>query len=143
MMHVIIVGIVKGPAEERHHVMTPRAPPGRLYVAIPLQRHLPGLTDTEQVGLVIERAEMMRAMEPALVGVLVAIQTIAVHHQGPRRDKIAGGSPRHGRFKILLALYRTELVFPRVSRMQQHHPDHNCRHRPGPTRPYLPFDPRS
>ena len=59
-------GIVKRAAEKRHHVMAAGAPAGGFHVAIALQRHLPRLAHAEQIRLVVERTEMMRAVEPAL-----------------------------------------------------------------------------
>ena len=88
-VHVIVLGVVELAREERHGVVAARAPAGRAGVAVAPERHLPGLADAEQVGLVVERAEVVRRVEPAVVGILVALQAVVVHHQGRGGDELA------------------------------------------------------
>src|SRR5436190_13792321 len=73
MVDIVESGIIKGPAEERHDVVTARAPPRSFYVAIAFERYLARFPHTEQVRFVVEGTEMMGAVKPALVSVLVAI----------------------------------------------------------------------
>ena len=80
VVHVVIVGVVELAREERHRVVAAGAPAGGLGVAVALQRDLAGLADARQVRLVVERAEVVRRVEPAVVGVLVALQAVLVHH---------------------------------------------------------------
>src|SRR4051812_33363103 len=87
----VVVWIIKGPAQEWHHIMAPGAPPRSLHISVPFHRHLARLPHAEQIGLVVEGAEMVRAMEPALVSVLMALQAIIIHHQCARRNEVARG----------------------------------------------------
>ena len=54
MIHVVKFGVIESSAEKGHDIMATGAPAGRLDVAIALERNLAGLTNTEQVGLVVE-----------------------------------------------------------------------------------------
>ena len=88
MIHIVELWIIKRPAKERDDIMATSAPPGRFDIAITFQGDLTGFTHTEQVWFVVKRTEMVRAVEPALVSVLVAIQTVTVHHQSARGNEI-------------------------------------------------------
>ena len=46
----------------------------------------------------------MGRVKPALVGILMALHAIVVHHQGARRDELAGLGDGFGGIEILLAL---------------------------------------
>ena len=142
VIYVIIIGIVKRAAEERHDIMATGAPARGLHVAVAFERNLPGLAHAEQVRFVVERTEMMRAVKPVVVGVLVAVQAIAVHHQRPRRDEIARGRPGERGVEIFFAFHRTDLVFSRMRRVQQHHADGQDAHRRAPAQSDPPFDAR-
>ena len=80
MLFEIKLRVVKCSAQEGNHVMTACAPARGLDVAISLQGNFARFANAEQVRLIVERAEMMRAMEPTFVGVLVALQAIIIHH---------------------------------------------------------------
>ena len=60
VVHVVIVGIVEFAREERHRVVTTRAPACSLGRVVALERDLPRLAHAHQVSLVVERAEVMR-----------------------------------------------------------------------------------
>ena len=85
VVDVIVVRVVELAREERNRVMAAGAPPRGLGRAVPLQGDLAGLADAAQISLVVERAEVVCRVEPALVGVLVAFEAVVVHHQRPRR----------------------------------------------------------
>ena len=94
MIDVVVVRIVERPRQQRHRIVAAGAPLHRLRVAIPRHRDRPRLADARQIGRVVERAVVMRRMEPALVGILMAPQAVAVHHQragihGPAVDRAA------------------------------------------------------
>ena len=103
-VHVVVVRVVELAREERDGVVAARAPAGGVGVAVALQRDLAGLADAGQVRLVVERAEVVRRVEPALVGVLVALQAVVVHHQRLGRDELAVGGDRRRREEVLLPL---------------------------------------
>src|SRR5687767_10432416 len=96
----IKVRIVERAAEERDGIMASGAPPGSLHIAIARQGDLPGLLYAEKISLVIKRAEMMHAVEPVLVSILVALAAILVRLQRVRRDELPGGGPRERRLEI-------------------------------------------
>ena len=114
IMHVVEVRIVERAAEERHHVVAAGAPARGLYVAIALERHLPRLAHTEQIRLVVERAEVVCAVKPAPVSVFVAFQTVGIHHQRPRGNEIARRGAGQRRFEIPFSFNRADWVFPRM-----------------------------
>src|SRR5580765_5387487 len=133
MVHVVESRIVKSPAEEWHHIVATGAPAGGLYVSIAFQSDLARLANTEKIRLIIERAEMVRAVEPALISVFVAFQAVIVHHQRPRRDKISGRGSGERRFEIFRALlWPGHIPFARVLSMHQDHRNNNYPDRGGP-----------
>src|SRR5262249_9624264 len=75
------IRIVERAAEKWNHVMTSGAPARRFHAAIALQGYLARLAHAEQVRLVVERTEMMRAVEPSSVNVRVTLLAVSVHHQ--------------------------------------------------------------
>ena len=96
-VHVVEVRVVERAAEERHRVVAAGAPARRLHVAVALQRRPCASPDAEQVGRVVERAELVGRVEPALVDVLVALQAVVVHHQRVGGDELAVGGAGAGR----------------------------------------------
>jgi len=92
--------------------MTTGAPASGFNIAVAFEGDLPGLADTEQVRRVVERAEVVGAVKPALVGVFMTLETVIVHHQGSRGDEIARRGARQRGLKILFAFGRADLVFP-------------------------------
>ena len=99
---------------------SPRTSGRRCVVAVAFERDLARLADARQVRLVVERAEVVRRVEPALVRVLVALQAVVVHHQRLGRDELAVGRHRRRREEVLLPLLRSlHAERPRVLRVQQ------------------------
>src|SRR5204862_5277253 len=96
MLFQIEVRIVERAAEKWDHVMAAGAPARGFDIAISFEGDFARLTHAEQVRLVVEGTEVVRAMEPAFVGVLMALQTIVIHHQRARGNEIAGGGSRKG-----------------------------------------------
>ena len=143
MVHIVELRVVKRPAEEGHRIVAAGAPARRLDVAVAPQRHLPRLPHAEQVEGIVERAEMMRAVEPGLVSVLVARLAVIVHHQRPGRNELPRSRPRQRRLEILLPRRRTGPVFPGMRRVQQHHADHRRRRDRAPAHAHPPAQPRS
>ena len=86
---IVEVGIVEGPAEERHRVVAAGAPTRRLDVAVAGERGGAGLPHAGQVGRVVEGTEAVGAVVPAVVHVLVALHTVSVHHQRLGRNEVA------------------------------------------------------
>ncbi len=80
MIYVVKIGIVERAAEERHHIVAAGAPARGFHAAIPFKRDSPRLAHAEEVGFIVERAEMMRAVKPAVICVLMAVQAVAIHH---------------------------------------------------------------
>ena len=144
VVHVVVIRVVELAGEERHGVVAAGAPAGGLGGAVALQRDLAGLADADQVRLVVERAEVVRRVEPAVVGVLVALQAVVVHHQRLGRDELAVGGDRLGREEVLLALLRPlDAERPGVLRVEQpHHRDEADDRNGQPPRP-VPADPRA
>ena len=142
MTHVVKFRVVERAAEERHHVVAARAPPRGPHVAVAPERHPPRLPHAEQIRLVVERAEMMRAVKPAAVGVFVAFQAVVVHHQRPRRDEVARRGAGKRRLEIFLPFRRTDRVLPGMLRMQEDHSQHDEADRRGPLDAGPPFDAR-
>ena len=106
VVDIVVMGIVEGAAEKRHGIMAASAEPGRFDVALALERHRPGLPDARQIRGIVERAEMMGAMEPAFVGVLMAFQAVLVHNQGPGWHEVARSRFGPRRLEVLDALLR-------------------------------------
>ena len=143
-VHVVVVRVVELAREERDRVVTPRAPAGGLRVAVAFHGDAPGLAHAGQVRLVVERAEVVRGVEPALVGVLVALQAVIIHHQGLGGDELAGGRDRLGRVEVLLALLGPpDAERPGVLRVQEGHQHHEARHDAPPDPQPLPADARA
>ena len=63
----------------------------------------------------------MRAVEPALVGVLVALQAVVVHHQRLRRNEVAARGFRSAGLEVFLAVLRLRGAERRVRRMEEQH----------------------
>src|SRR5204863_7892896 len=102
----IEVRVVERATEKRHHVMATSAPTRSFYVVVPLERNLARLTHSEEVRLVVKRTEMMCAMKPAFIRVLVALEAIVVHHQRTRGNEIPGRRARERRMEIVRAFSR-------------------------------------
>ena len=140
------VRVVERAAEERHRIVAAGAPARGLHVAVALQRHLAGLLHAEQVGRVVERAEVVRAVEPALVarpdGTSGSTSSIISVRAGMKLP-VAVRAAR--RLEVLLALRRPDHVpLARILRVQTP----PCPPRPRPPRrprpdPDLPLDPRA
>ena len=139
----VIVRIVERAAEERHHVMTARAPARSLHIPVALHAHLARFLHAEEVDRVVERAEMMRAVEPALVGVLVALHTIVVHHHRARRDEVAARRAHLRRMEIFLTFLRADLVLLRMRGVEHHAAKDQRRHRSAPPQADGPLDSRT
>ena len=136
------VRIIKCAAEKRHHVMAARAPARRLHVAVALQGHLPRLVHAEEIRLVVERAEVMRAVKPALVGIRVALEAVVVHHQGARGDELAGGRARERGHEVICPLDGAAFALLRVHRVHGHAAEHEHAGRRRPLCADLPADAR-
>ncbi len=123
--------------------MTAGAPSGGLCRAVPFDRDLSGLPHARQVHRVVERAEVVRRVEPAVVRVFMTVHAVLVHHQGLRRDEVAVGRLHLRGEEVLRPFSRADLVrVPRVERVQEAHQDD---HHADPRRPdpgVLPLDPR-
>ena len=85
------VGAVEGAAEERHRVVAAGAPAAAVDVAVAGQHHLARLLHAGGVDLVVERAEAVRARQPAAMRVGVALGAVVVDHQRRGRDRLAAG----------------------------------------------------
>ena len=141
---VVVVGVVERAREERHQVVAPGAPSRGLRVPVPLERDLPRLADAREVRLVVERAVVVRRVEPAVEGVLVALHAVVVHHQRLGRDELAVGRDRLGRIEVLLPLLGPlDAERPGVLAVQHAHQDDEAGHRDAePPRP-VPSDHRA
>ena len=73
MINIVKIRIVKGSTEEGNHIMATRAPASGFDVAIALQSDFARFAHTEKIGLVVEGAEMMRAVKPSFVAVLMTL----------------------------------------------------------------------
>ena len=144
MVRHVELRVVERTAEERCRIVAAGAPARRLDVPVALERDLPGLVDGEEIERVVERAEVVRRMEPRVVGVLVALEAVLVVHQRRRRDEVAGGGPRARRVEIFLALFRgLGAPLARIVPVHRHHPDHHHADRRRPRDTDAPLDPRS
>src|SRR2546427_574637 len=84
---------------------------------------------------------MVRAMEPALVGVLMALQTVIVHHERPRGNKIASGRACERGMEVVGAFRGPDLVpLARIVRVEKDHADHRHAHSRSPTYADAPLD---
>ena len=104
VVHVVVIRVVELAREERHRVVAAGAPAGGLGRAVASERDLARLANAGQIGLVVERAVMVRRMKPAGVGIFVAFQAVVVHHQRAGGDELAVGRDGFRRIKVLLAL---------------------------------------
>ena len=144
VVHVVEVRVVELAGEERHGVVAAGAPAGGLGGAVALQRDLAGLAHAHQVGLVVERAEVVRRVEPAVVRVLVALQAVPVHHQRLGRDELAVGRDRLGREEVLLALPRPlDAERPGVLEVEHPHDGDEAEDREREPAGPFPADPRA
>src|SRR3954463_5693909 len=86
----------------------------------------------------------MGAVEPSLVSVLMALQTIIVHHERARGNEISGSRPCQGWMKIIRALVRADDVpLTWILRVKKdHRSDDDCNDR-SPAKSDSPFDARS
>lgn len=144
VMHVVEIGVVELTGEEWHGVMAASAPAGSLGRAVALQCHLPRLPNAHQVSLVVERAAAVRRVKPAVIGILVALEAVLVHHQGLGRDELAVGGDGLGREEVLLALLRPlDAKRPGILEVQETHDRDEAEYwdRQAP-RPF-PADPRA
>ena len=101
IVYQIVFWVVELAAEERHGIVAAGAPTAGFDVAVPFESNFARLFDTGKVRGIIERAEMMGTVEPAFVSILMALQAVAVHHQGLIVDELAIGRRNQGWFKIL------------------------------------------
>ena len=85
----------------------------------------------------------MRAVEPASVSVLVALQAIVVHHQCPRRNEVARGRAGQRRFEIFSPFHRPDPVLLRVLRVEKDHSQYEQADRRSPASSDLPVDARA
>ena len=107
------------------------------------QRIAEGLANAEKIWLVIKGAEVMSAVEPTLVGVLVTFQAVIVHHQGFGGNKISRRGSRQRWKVIFLAFFRAgDIPFARVLGVKKDHRDHEHANRSGPAEADSPFNPR-
>src|SRR6267142_6150179 len=86
---------------------------------------------------------MVRAMEPALVGVLMALQTVIVHHERPRGNKIASGRACERGMEVVGAFGGPDLVpLARIVRVEKDRAKHRDAYDGGPTYTDAPLDTR-
>ena len=123
--------------------MATGAPAGGFDVAVALEGDLARFAHAEEVRLVVKGTEMVRAMEPTLVTILVTIEAVAIHHQRAGRNKITRSGSRHGWQKILLSLDGADLILLRMCRMEEDHADDGNANCGTPTKACLPLDARS
>src|SRR3954466_14925030 len=144
VIYVVKLGIIKSTAEKWHHIMASGTPAGGFHVSIAFERNFAGFANAEEIGLVIERTEMVRAVEPTGVGVLVTFQAVIIHHQSASRNEITRGGARQGRFEVFRAFLRADHVpFARVLRVQNDHCNDDNPDGPSPTQADFPFDARA
>src|SRR3989442_8167911 len=83
-------------------------------------------------------------MEPAFVGIRMALETVIVHHERFGRDEISTRGPSQGRMEVVCAFGWPGLVpFSRIMSVQCHHRSYGHTHRAHPTQPDAPFYARS
>src|ERR1041385_8462693 len=109
MVYVINIRVVKSSAEEGHDVVAAGAPARGFDVAVAFERDATRFPHAEEVRFIVERTETVGAVKPAVVGVLMAIQTVAVHHQSAGGNEITGSGPGQRRLEIFFAFARTDL----------------------------------
>ena len=76
----IKIRIIKSAAKKRHHVVTPRAPPRSLHIAVPLHQKPPSFLHAKQIRWIVEGTKMMRAVEPTFIGIRMTLLAILIHH---------------------------------------------------------------
>src|SRR5687768_2904336 len=131
IVHIVEIWVVEGSAEEWDDIVATGAPARGFYAAVAFEGDFAGFADAEEIGLVVEGAEMMGAVEPAVVSVLVTLHAVVVHHERFGGDEIAGGGAGEGGFKVFGAFFRSDdaLPFARILGMQEDHADYdhtNC-----------------
>src|SRR5439155_8080640 len=109
-------------AQERDDVVTAGTPARGPDVAVTFLRDLACLPDAEEIRRIVERAEMVRGVKPAVVNILMALHAVVVHHQDVGADEVAVGRPRLGRLEIALPLLGPYLAdLPRVEGVHHAH----------------------
>ena len=93
MFEHVELRIVEGSTEERHRVMASGAEPRALHVAIALHAEFSRFRHAGKVGRIVKGTEMMRALRPVVVSVLVALHAIVIHGQYFGGNEIACGCP--------------------------------------------------
>ena len=136
----IEVRIVELSGQQRHRVVARGAKAAGVDVAVPLQQFLPRIVHREGVGRIVERAEVMGAMEPLVVGVLVALHAELVVLKPRSVGVLAPGDAGQGRGEHFLAGFGQGRVglFGFVP-VHAHHRQHEHGHRahPGQSPPPL------
>ena len=140
----VVVRVVELAAEEGHLVVTARAPARRVHLAVAVHRHLSRLADAEQVGRIVERAELVGRVQVVVIDVLVALGAVFIHHERFGRDEVAIGGARLGREEVLHPFRRSflaELLW--IDGMDRGHAADDDRDGPRPVFAVFPFDLRA
>ena len=138
------IRVVELAREERHRVVATGTPPSGLHAAVALQADFPRFLHAGQIGRVVERAEVVRRVKPAVIGVLMALFAVVVHHERLRRDERRVGRHGFGGEEVFLALSRPlTCIVRRVGRVQNAHRHHQQSDHGAPALHVDPLDARA
>ena len=87
--------------------MTTSAPAGCSDISIAFEANFTSLFHAGKIGRIIERAEVVRGVIPAVVSILMALHAIGIHHQRFLRDKRSGGGDGFRGEEIFFAFARS------------------------------------
>ena len=121
--------------------MAAGAEPGTIDVAVALFHRQARLLHGEGIGLIVEGAEAVHAVLPALIAVFVALEAIFVVVEDLRRNEVAGRRAGERREEVLLARFRPFFVpTPRVLGLPDEHQADKNGGNVGPAAAHLPVD---
>ena len=133
--------IIELAGEERNRVVTAGAEPRALDVAVPFKDHPSGLADGRVIGGVVERAEAVDTVHPALVNIGVARLAVLVVEERAGRDEVAGGGAGERGKEVPLPRRRSRHVPPpRILPVQKGHGKGKDPGHRSPRQPHRPPD---
>ena len=142
IVDIVVMRIVESPREERDRIMASGAKTRRMDVSIPLHRDFASLSNGVQISRIVERAEMVRTVEPIVVNTLMALLAVLVVHQSPLRDKVSVAGASERIFKIPLPIGRSTLApFPWILGLRNEHRSNSKRRSNPNSLGYHPTDP--
>ena len=110
VVDIVVVWVVKRSGEEGYRVVATGTKACCMDVAIAFERDLARLANGIEVSRVVKRAEVVGAVKPIIVDVLMALLAVIVVHQYPLGDEVPVSGASQRVFKVLLPVGRCLFV---------------------------------